>query len=144
MRALLEAYAVRMAMEANAFTEEDFQEMRNLIKQLGDLGGSDFEAKTIDVDMRFHHIICYRCEHSLLMEELEHLRSLTLLFILNTKLYRSDVVQDEVSHTAILDAILTGNPEYAAQVVADHIDDAGTSLLKRMELESDIQNQQKE
>jgi DNA-binding GntR family transcriptional regulator len=55
------------------------------------------------------------------------------MFILNTKLYQSDMVPDDVSHQAILDGILSGDPAVAEQVVRQHILDAGSSLLKRME-----------
>ena len=58
---------------------------------------------------------------------------MTLMFILNTKLYQSDMVTDEVSHQAILDGILSGDPETAEKVVQQHIVDAGSWLIKRME-----------
>ena len=55
------------------------------------------------------------------------------MFILNTKLYQSDMVPDDVSHQAILDGILSGDPAMAENTVRQHILDAGSSLLKRME-----------
>ena len=55
------------------------------------------------------------------------------MFILATKLYRSDMVSDEVSHQAIFDGIASGDPDLAEEIVRKHINDAGTSLVRRME-----------
>ena len=132
LRALLEPYAVRLSIESNAYLPEDIKELNQLIQRMreNESGGDYYEM--ITADMEFHAVICRRCKHSLLLDVLENIRSYTLLFILNTKLYRSDMVRDDASHAAILDAILTGDAKHAEAVVLSHITDAGTSLDEKM------------
>jgi len=133
LRALLESYTVRLALESQSYLEADFTEMKALVKQLGEMEETTGYAGSVEVDMQFHQLICQRCEHELLLGVIENLQSLTLMFILSTKLYQSDKQQDDVSHQAVLDAILNGNPEIAEQVVRQHIIDAGRALVERME-----------
>jgi DNA-binding GntR family transcriptional regulator len=133
LRTLLEPYAVRLCVENKVFNNEDYEEMENLVERLGEFEKSGDDAEAIQVDMRFHELICQGCQHSLLMEVLTNLQSLTLMLILNTKLYHSDITPDDVSHQAILDSIMSGDPEQVEQVVREHILDAGSSLVKRMQ-----------
>jgi DNA-binding GntR family transcriptional regulator len=122
-----------LALEKRVYSEADFRKMKALVKQLGELEPTTGYSGSVEVDMRFHQLICACCGHALLLEMIGNLQSLTLMFILNTKLYQSDKQQDDVSHLAVLNAILDGAPETAEQVVRQHIIDAGRSLVERME-----------
>jgi DNA-binding GntR family transcriptional regulator len=138
LRVLLEPYAVRLSMENQAFDEEYLDEMRDLVGLMGEFEKAGDYRRTIEADIRFHEMSSERCGHELLIDVLHNLQSLTLVFILTTKLYRSDMVSDEVSHQAIFDGILSGDPVLAEAIVRKHITDAGTSLMKRMEEVGDI------
>jgi DNA-binding GntR family transcriptional regulator len=133
LRALLEPYAVRLAMENHAFSDEDQEELKTLVERMSELEQRGNYAGMIETDIQFHETTSKYCDHSLLMDVLLNLQSLTLMFILNTKLYQSDMVPDDVSHRSILEGILSGDPDTAEQVVRQHIVDAGSSLLNRME-----------
>lgn len=137
LRCLLEPYAVRLCVENQAYTQEDFAEMEHLVNRLGELEQRRDYAASVEADMRFHEVISRRCGHSLLLEMLRNLQSLTVMMILNTKIYRSDKVPDDISHRAILESIRSGDADLAARTLENHIKDAGSSLLQRMlELES--------
>lgn len=141
LRAMLEPTAVRFSMENGIFTPEYLDELRQLVKRMGELEQAGDYQGTIEADIRFHEMSGSRCGHQLLADFLKNLQSLTLMFILTTKLYRSDMVSDEVSHQAIFDGIAAGNPLVAEEIVRKHINDAGSSLLRRMEelgLENEI------
>jgi len=133
LRVLLEPYAVRLSMENQVFTEDYLEEMRLLVVRMGELEKAGDYNATIEADIKFHEMSCQRCGHELILETLHNLQSLTLMFILATKLYRSDMVSDEVSHQAIFDGIASGDPDLAEEIVRKHINDAGTSLVRRME-----------
>lgn len=133
LRCLLEPHAVRLSIENQAVTEDDFQQMRTLVARLGELERSGDYSDAIETDMQFHDLICHRCNHGLLLDMLKNLQSLTVMFILNTKLYRSDMVPDDVSHQAICDGIMSGDADLAAEMVRKHITDAGSSLVRRMQ-----------
>jgi DNA-binding GntR family transcriptional regulator len=133
LRCLLEPYAVRLSIENQAYTETDFQQMKMLVARLGELERSTDYLDAIETDMYFHDVICRRCNHGLLLDMLKNLQSLTVMFILNTKLYRSDMVPDDVSHQALCDGIRSGDAALAAEMVRKHISDAGSSLVRRMQ-----------
>lgn len=132
LRALLEPYAVRLCLENHTFTEDDLEELELMVRHLGELEQTDDYSEMIETDIKFHELISRRCQHELLLEVLLNLQSQTLMLILNTKLYKSDMVPDDVSHQSILDGIVSGDPGVAEQVVRQHILDAGSSLVARM------------
>ncbi|MCS6907000.1 MAG: GntR family transcriptional regulator [Anaerolineales bacterium] len=136
LRALLEPYALRLGMEKGAFDKETLDQMAALVKRMGEMEQAGNYSETIKADMRFHEIITERCGHRLLTEVLKNLQSMTLMFILSTKLYQSDMISDEVSHQAVFEGIRSGDPQLAEEILRKHITDAGTSLLQRMESET--------
>ena len=133
LRAMLEPVAVRLSMENRAPQGEYLEELRLLVRRMGEMEQIGDYAETIKTDIKFHEMSIQFCQHDLLMGMIKNLQSLTLMFILNTKLYRSDMVSDEASHQAIFDGIAAGDPQAAGEIVRKHIVDAGTSLLNRME-----------
>ena len=68
LRALLESYAVRIALENDAYTEEDILELKGLVTRLGELRKNMDYAEDIKTDMNFHHRISERCNHHLLLK----------------------------------------------------------------------------
>lgn len=133
LRALLEPYAVRIAMENKAYREEDLQELESLVQRLKELENEHNDPALVKTDMEFHHVATRACNHQLLLEMVGKLQSQTRILIFNTKRYRSDSVPDSVTHGAILEGIRSGSPAEAEEVVRRHIIDAGSSLVKRME-----------
>ena len=133
LRSLLEPHAVRLAMEQQAYRPPDLLELEKLIQRLEELEREGNNSELIETDLEFHRVFTRRCSHQLLLEVVGNLQSQTLILIFNTKLYRSDMVPDSVSHRAILEGIRSGDPLAAEEIVRKHIVDAGTSLVKRME-----------
>lgn len=140
LRALLESYAVRIAIENGAYTDDDLVELKELVSELGELRTSRDYIEDIKADMEFHHMISERCNHKLLLGVLNNLQSQILIFILNTKLYKSEPVPQDISHQAILDGILSNDPAKAEEIVREHITDAGSSLLQRMSIHNMMAN----
>ena len=133
LRALLEPYAVRLAVEAKACEPQDLGSLEALLDRWGELEKGDNIYGILRAEIEFHGKICQGSGHQLLLEVLENLVSQTQLFILHTKLYRSDLVPDKVSHRTILDAIRTGDPAAAEEAVRQHILEAGHLLISRMD-----------
>jgi DNA-binding GntR family transcriptional regulator len=133
LRALLESYAVRIAIETHAYTEQDFDELDRLLVRMEELERAGDVANLVEADMDFHRFATGRCSHGLLLEMVNNLHSQTRALIFNTKLYRSDQVPDSVSHRAIIDGLRAGEPAAAEAIIRNHIIDAGTWLVNRME-----------
>jgi DNA-binding GntR family transcriptional regulator len=132
LRALLESHAVRLAMEQGAFTQERIAKLEQLVQMLGQLEEKGNVFEILKTDMEIHYLICECSGHSLLLDAIRNLQTQVRQFILTTKVFRSDLVTDEVSHRVILDVIKTGTPERAERVMWEHITQAGQSLLQSM------------
>jgi len=133
LRALLEPYAVRLAVEAQACEPQDLDSLEALLDRWGELEKEGNIYEILRAEIEFHGRICRGSGHQLLLEVLENLVCQTQLFVLHTKLYRTDLVSDTVSHRTILDAIRTGDPTAAEEAVRQHILDAGDRLISRIE-----------
>jgi DNA-binding GntR family transcriptional regulator len=132
LRAQLEPYALRLAMERHAYRPQDVDELDALVRRLGDLERNGDLSEVIATDLEFHRVICERSDHGLVKDVLRSLRFQTRLFILNTIIYHSDLERDELTHRVILDAVRAGDPARAEESMRKHINDAGTWLLSRM------------
>jgi len=133
LRAQLEPYAVRLAMERRAYRPQDLDELETLVRRLGQLERKGDLSEIVTTDMEFHRVMCERSDHGLVIDVLRSLRFQTRLFILHTILYHSDLELDELTHRAILVAISSNDPARAEESVRKHIIDAGTYLLRSME-----------
>jgi DNA-binding GntR family transcriptional regulator len=133
LRALIEPYAVRIALEKHAYCQKDLDYLLSLVKRLGELNLQGDILETPKVDIEFHRVLSQPSGHKLLLQVLGNLQSQTLFFILQTKLYRSDLTSDDVSHGVILAAVCEGDPAYAENILRQHIVESGTSFLDQME-----------
>lgn len=133
LRALLESYAVRIAIENGSYTEQVFDELDKLLARIEELEKAGEIAALVEADMDFHRVATGVCNHGLLLEMVSNLHSQTMALIFNTKLYRSDRVPDSITHRAIVDGLRAGEPGAAEEIIRKHIIDAGTWLVNRME-----------
>ncbi len=134
LRALIEPYAVRLALENDTYTEENLQAIEALAQRLHKLEqerGDTYE--TVQADVEFHHLICRPSNHKLLLDILGQLQSLTWLLVFNVHYYKSHEYSDEPSHVEIAEAIRSGDTNLAADTLKHHIDAAGKTLLLCME-----------
>ena len=133
IRALLEPYAVRLASEGRRYTPEILGQLDDLIERLSDQEAAQRYADVVSTDIEFHRTLVSVCGHTLLINLLEELRSLTYLFMFNTELFHSDVMPLGASHGAILESLRTGDAEVAERAVRAHIVQSGELLLERLE-----------
>jgi DNA-binding GntR family transcriptional regulator len=132
LRALLEAYAVRLAMEKDAYREEDFETMETLLRRMGEFEEKGDIFAYIEADLEFHHEICKWSDHGLLLDVLKSVQSLSRLCMINVKLYRTDLEPDGVQHRHIYDAIRTGDPDQAEDAVREHLGFSRIALVAKV------------
>jgi DNA-binding GntR family transcriptional regulator len=132
LRALLEPYAVRTALEQHAYSQQDLDGLTELVRELGEHARAGDVLAEVEADHEFHRRICAASHHELLVNVLDGLQSLTAIFMLSTKLYRADPWNTERAHLEILDAIRLGIPERGEEIVRRHIDETGRTLLRRI------------
>lgn len=132
LRSLIEPYAVKTAIEKNLFREKDLAEIEKLVDKLSSFEKADDWYEIINTDMKIHLLLSSRSGHELLLGVLRALQVQIKLFIINTKMYRSDSIGDEVAHREILEVVRRGDPEEAEEIIRNHIIDAGKSLVGKM------------
>jgi DNA-binding GntR family transcriptional regulator len=133
-RALVEPYAVQLALESEAYCKEDLDRLEALAERLGEMErGEPSVYDTAGADIEFHHLACSRADHGLLMEALERLQSQTWLFLLNTRIHDAVDYLDAPSHLDIAAAIRSGDPKLAGATLREHIERAGKVLLSLIE-----------
>ena len=134
LRALLEPYAVRLALENQAYSKQDLDSLEMLAQRPRRIENADGNIyETIEADVAFHLLICGRSNHHLLIETLNRLQSLTRLFLFNIRLYQSRANSDEPTHQEICEAVRAGDPSHAEEILRKHIDTSGRALLGQME-----------
>ena len=132
LRSLLEPYAVRLALEDHAYSDQDLESLDALLVRMGEFEQAGDLYATVKADLEFHYEMCKPSGHSLLLEVLKNLQSLTRLCMVNVKLYRTDLAPDEVQHRQIFDAIRLGDREQAEAVLRGHLDFFKHALLATM------------
>lgn len=134
MRALLEPYAARLALEA-AGADPGFQ------RQVSDA----FEALRVvvtrpeadpvavaDADIAFHSAVYARCGHEMLLGQLSNLAVLSRRIVLTNQIHSADAPTLVAQHAPIVDAIAVRDPELLEVAVRTHVIEGGELLMTRM------------
>jgi DNA-binding GntR family transcriptional regulator len=132
LRAVLEAFAVRLALTEGKIRQDELAQIEAAFEQLRQSRESGDAYAMIEADMAFHWAVCSPCRHEVLLEQLKGLQTQTRQFIFYTKFY-SSVAEGEVeAHMPILMAVRLSAPERAEAAMRDHIINAGERLLVSM------------
>jgi DNA-binding GntR family transcriptional regulator len=132
LRAELESYAVRLAVERGAYTTEERCAQERALHELEEAVADANDFDLAEADMRFHEVLVRASDHQLLLETLTGLRLRMRQAIVFTKLLGSDIETEGVTHRRILEAVHTGDPAVAAAAVHEHITQAGELLVDKL------------
>lgn len=132
LRAVLEAFAVRIALTEGRIREEELARIEAAFEQLRHCRESADAYAMIEADMAFHWAVCSPCRHEMLLDQLQGLQTRTRQFIFYTKFYASDAEGEVEAHMPILMAVRDAAPQRAESAMHDHIISAGERLLVSM------------
>ena len=132
LRAVLEAFAVKLALTEGRIRSQEFARIDAAFAQLQNSVEAGDAFAMIEADMAFHWAICSPCGHEILLEQLHRLQARTRQFIFYTKFYDSDAEGEVEAHMPILVAIRSREAGRAETAMRDHITSAGERLLVRM------------
>src|SRR5262249_19026662 len=132
LRALLESFAVRLALTEGRIGAAERRQIESSFAAMERCAESGDTAALIDADMAFHWAICAPCGHELLLEQLRGLQVRTRQCIYYTKFYESDVESEVAAHTPPRRATQSGEPARAGAAMRAHIAPAGERLLVRL------------
>lgn len=129
-RILLETYAVRVG--ARTATVAQLDRLQRLIDELDDAARrQDFE-RIVDLDLRFHQVICEFASSQRLLEAWLSMETVLRAFLL----LKYDLYDDSPliagSHQPLVDALRARDGETAAAVLHDHIAETAEKILKSL------------
>lgn len=131
LRALLESWAAKLAVESGLITDDQIASMEASLERLRAAAAVGDAVAAMEADMDFHRQIAERCGHELLLEHLSTLQAQSRQATFYARLYDAvkDVVQD---HEPLLEAMKSGDGNRAAHEVRHHIESAGAIMVDRM------------
>lgn len=133
MRALLEPYAARLALEAGsdeALQREvsaAFEALRAVVTQ-----EVPDPVAVADADIAFHRAVYARCGHEMLLGQLSHLAVLSRRIVLTNQIHSADAPTLVAQHAPIVEAVEVRDPELLEAAVRTHVIEGGELLMTRM------------
>ncbi len=132
LRALLEPYAARLALEGSGSdpalrvgVQEAYEALREAI-QTGD------PLAVADADVAFHRSVFARCGHEMLLSQLDTLGVLSRRIVLTNQVLSADAPTLIAQHAPILEAVELSDPELLDAAVRAHVIEAGELLMTRV------------
>ncbi|NEU30033.1 GntR family transcriptional regulator [bacterium LRH843] len=110
-----------MSMIVDEITDEKIEEAEELVKQAGEAGKSGDYLKFLELNSKFHDVLVYTCSNKRLIQLLEQVRSLLLIYrvsVLRANQYNHEITTD---HLELLEAIKDRDTERAVETIAEHV-----------------------
>lgn len=132
LRALLEPYAARLALEAHKSDGALLAEVERAFEVLAAAVTSGDPVVVADADVAFHQAVFARCGHRMLLNQLETLGSLSRRIVLTNQISSADAPTLIAQHAPIVEAVRLRDPELVEAAVRAHVIEAGELLMTRM------------
>ena len=133
LRAVLESYAVRLALAAGPYSNEALEQLEDSLIRIEAAQDDEDPFSVIDAVVEFHWLIAAQCNHDLLLSVLENLQPQVRRLVFYTKVYESDELTEFEGHRQLIDAIRAGDPDHGAGIVFAHVSGSGERLVAVME-----------
>ncbi len=132
MRVVLEAYAVRLAVEEGAFDGDGRRALTGRLEALEAAATSGEPMEMIETERALHREIWSKCRNQLLLEELATLQIQTRRLLIYNKAFSTPLEEDLIMHRDLIDAILSGDPDQAESAMRSHIRMSADLVLAKM------------
>jgi DNA-binding GntR family transcriptional regulator len=132
MRALLEPYASRLALESSGPDRSIRADVEAAFERLSAAVVTGDPLTVADADVAFHRSIFARCAHGMLLSQLETLQVLSRRIVLTNQVLSADAPTLIAQHAPIVEAVALRDPELLEAAVRVHVIEAGELLMTRM------------
>lgn len=132
LRALLEPYASRLALEASGSDHAIRDETQAAFEVLCEAIQTGDPLAVADADVAFHRSVFARCGHDMLLSQLDTLGVLSRRIVLTNQVLSADAPTLIAQHAPIVEAVELRDPELLEAVVRAHVIEAGELLMTRM------------
>ncbi len=133
LRALLEPYAARLAVEASGSSRVYQDEVRGAFDRLRAATAAADPLGVADADAGFHRAVFLHCGHQMLLDRLDALQFLSRRIVLTNQLISADAPTLVGQHEPIAAAVAHRDPYAVEAAVRTHVIEAGELLLSRMD-----------
>lgn len=134
MRALLEPYAARLALEASgsdpalqAEVADAFDALKSVVTR-----ETPDPVTVADADVAFHRAVYARCGHEMLLGQLANLEVLSRRIVLTNQIHSADAPTLVAQHAPIAEAVALRDSELLGSAVRAHVIEGGELLMTRM------------
>ena len=134
LRALLEPYASRLALDASGSDPAIRVEVEAAFEILRQAVGTGDPVTVADADVAFHRSVFARCGHEMLLSQLETLQALSRRIVLTNQVVSADAPTLIAQHAPIIEAVALRDPELLETAVRTHVIEGGELLMTRMAL----------
>lgn len=132
LRALLEPYASRLALEASGSDHAIRDETRAAFEVLRGAINTGDPLAVADADVAFHRSVFARCGHEMLLSQLDTLGVLSRRIVLTNQVLSADAPTLIAQHAPIVEAVELRDPELLEAAVRAHVIEAGELLMTRV------------
>jgi DNA-binding GntR family transcriptional regulator len=132
LRALLEPYASRLALEASGSDHAMQAEVQAAFAVLRDAVQTGDPVTVADADVAFHRSVFRRCGHEMLLTQLESLQVLSRRIVLTNQVISADAPTLVAQHAPIVEAVELCDPTLLEAAVRTHVIEGGELLMTRM------------
>jgi len=132
LRALLESYAARLAVEEGRIDAEALTWLEKRGQALTDAEEAGSVGGMVEADMEFHRELSALAGHELLVEHLDAIQTHNRRLLVYSDLYRYESRSLVDRHQALIDVLRTGDPELVERAVREHITEVGDQIVRRM------------
>jgi DNA-binding GntR family transcriptional regulator len=132
LRMVLEAYAVRIAVERGAFSDDGRAALEDRLEALEAAAAEGDPMTMIETERALHREIWSRCDHALLLEYLSTLQLQTRRLLIYNKVFSTPPSEELAMHRDLVEAIISGDPDAAEAAMRAHIRTSATIVLAKM------------
>jgi DNA-binding GntR family transcriptional regulator len=135
LRAALESFAARLAVERGGVDEAALADLARHVESIRSAGAAGDIGGMVKADMDFHSALSALAGHELLMEHLEAIQAHSRRLLVYSELYQPEAHDAGVvvgRHERLLAVLRGGDAEAVASAVEDHISSTGRTIVERM------------
>ncbi len=132
LRALLEPYASRLALEAAGNQPAMQQGVVAAFDNLCNAVVTGDPVAVADADVFFHRSVYSHCGHEMLLSQLTMLQALSRRIVLTNQISSADAPTLIAQHAPIVEAVRLRDPELLESAVRTHVIEGGELLMTRM------------
>lgn len=111
-----------MSMIVDEISDEKIAEAEKIILEASEAGKNGDFLKFLDLNSKFHDLLIYTCKNKRLIQLLEQVRSLLLIYRVNVvraQEYNHEITQD---HLELIEALKQRDKERAVQIIGEHVE----------------------